>query len=271
MIISGRDNPKIKHLAKLISSKKTRNESNEFVIEGVRGCIDAVAAFLDDKSIELTGFYYVKEAIEAYRGVLDVELFSRLPETLRFEITRSVAGRISDAETSQGIYAVAKCLHKQLSPESLDPEGKYLILDGLQDPGNVGTIIRTADAVGVDGVVLSGHCVDLYNPKAVRSTVGSLPRVNVFIEDDFCKVSGLFSEKNIRTVAAVVDGGTEIRDFDFSGGCAVVIGNEGRGIPQEHLPLCTDRVTIAMNGRIESMNAASACTVFLWEMTRGKN
>lgn len=271
MVISGRDNPKIKRLAKLLSSRKARNEEGCFVIEGMRGCVDAAASYLKDGSIEIIGAFYVPESLDAFSDVLDTQSILALPEKLRFEITREIAEKISDAETSQGIFIAAKRLDRELTADQLKARGRYIVLDGLQDPGNLGTVLRTSDAVGVDGIVLTGHCVDLYNPKVVRSAVGSFPRVNIYVEDDFETVTKLFAEKDIRTAAAVISGGTDILDYDFSEGCAVVIGNEGRGLPEEHIALCTDKVSISMKGSINSLNAAAAATIFLWEMTRGKH
>ena len=266
LVITSKDNPKIKQLCKLYSSRKYRREAGLFVIEGVRGCADAV---LDDVEhgglIKVEGVFYTEQAFEDLDGFPAV--LSRLPESRRFVITPEIATKVSDTGTSQGVFVTAKVLDEPLSARALKAGGKYLILDGLQDPGNLGTMIRTADAVGLSGVVLAGDCVDLYNPKTVRSAVGSMPRVDIFIERDFRRVTELFAEKGIRTAAAVVSGGTDVRSFDFSGGCAVVIGNEGRGLAHDHVALCSDSVTIKMNGHIDSLNAATAAAIIMWEMS----
>lgn len=269
MVISSRDNPKIKRLAKLISDRKARAEAGEFVIEGVRGCIDAAEAFARGE-VRLCALYYVPQTLESCADHLPVGSLLGLPEDMRFEITEDIAARIADTESGQGVFAVVKNVDKPFSSEMLRPGGKYLILDGLQDPGNLGTMLRTADAVGVDGIVLTGHCVDLYNPKVVRSAVGSLMRVNVCIENDTDALMSAFADKGIRTAAAVISGGTSVLDFDFEGGCAVVIGNEGRGLPESHVAMCSNKVTIGMKGNINSLNAAAAGTILLWEMTRGQ-
>ena len=269
MLISGRDNPRIKRLGKLISSRKARNEESCFVIEGMRGCVDAVEAFLDNKGIVLEGVYYVPEALDSFSDILPTERIAELPDDLRFEITREIADKVGNTETSQGLFAVARKADLPLEAGALMCGCKYLILDGLQDPGNLGTILRTADAVGIDGIVLTGHCVDLYNPKVVRSTVGSLTRVRIFIEDNCEKVFRLFGECGVETLAAVISGGKLIQDQDFSAGGAVVIGNEGRGLPEEHAAMCSGRISIGMKGSINSLNTAAAATIFLWEMTRG--
>lgn len=143
------------------------------------------------------------------------------------------------------------------------------MLDNLQDPGNLGTLLRTADAVGVSGVVMTDNCVDLYNPKVVRSAMGSTTRLDLFVVNNFLNVATLFDELGIVTNAAVVRNGENITEFDFDRPCAVVIGNEGKGLPKEHSDICKNRVTISMHGNIESLNAACAGTIILWEMFRG--
>ena len=267
MVITSKDNPKIKQLAKLYSNRKYRRETGLFVIEGVRGCLDALRDNAEhDGLIGIEAVYYSENVIEGLEGALSA--LELLPESKRFVITEEIADKISDTDSCQGIFVVARCLDKPFSGDALRADGKYLILDELQDPGNLGTMIRTSDAVGLDGVVLTGGCVDLYNPKVVRSAVGSMPRVDIFVEKDCKLVLETFRKRGIRTAAAVISGGVEIKSFDFSGGCAVVIGNEGRGLAHESVGLCSDKVSIAMHGRIDSLNAAAAATIFLWEMTR---
>lgn len=268
MEIRSKDNPKAKQLAKLYASRKYRRETGLFVIEGLRGCIDAVRDCTDYGLIDVCALFYVPEALNAQKGLLPVDELLKLDDSKRFEITPEIADKISDTGTSQGVFAVARCLHKGFSKQALKSDGKYIILEGLQDPGNLGTIIRTCDAVGVDGIVLTGSCVDLYNPKTVRSAVGSMPRVDIFIENDCGAVLRAFGEKGLKTAAAVINGGTSVKSFDFSGGCAVVIGNEGRGLTKECAELCSHRVTIEMKGHIDSLNAATAAAILLWEMTR---
>ena len=203
MLISSRDNPRIKQLSKLLSSKKARNETGLFVIEGLRGCCDALRSALTDDGLDIEAVYYVPEMTDAHKESFPVELIYRLEENKRFEISRAIADRIGDAESSQGIFITAKKTDIPLSGECIHPDGKYLVLDSLQDPGNLGTVIRTADAVGISGIILTGNCVELYNPKVVRSAVGSLPRVKVFIENDRGLVFEILAEKGIS--ARVID------------------------------------------------------------------
>ena len=267
MLICGKDNPRLKELKKLLRDRRYREETGTFVIEGARSCADAARDFLEGGRPVVRGVYYVPERLE--RAHADVGAILGLPEEKRFQLTEQAAERLGETESSQGVFAVAEMLHRQMGPGCLREAGKYLVMNGIQDPGNLGTMLRTADAVGVDGVVLTGSCVDLYNPKVVRAAMGSMPRLEIFIERDFRRAVELFHGSGIRLAAAVVSGGTDIMKADLSGGRAVVIGNEGRGLAPEDVELCDERVTIRMRGHMDSLNAAAAGTVILWEMMRG--
>ena len=265
--IKSRENPNVKILSKLISSKKARNEHGLFVIEGLRGCADAVKEDVRG-NISVKSLFCEEKAFDNLKNALSGEENETLLNMEIFIVTRDIINRISHEENSQGIFTVAKKLHKNLDDTCLKTDGKYVVLDHLQDPGNVGTLLRTADAVGASGVVLTNNCCDIYNPKVVRATMGSMARINIFIENDFQKVCGVFSKLGIKTAAAVVSDGEEIRAFDFSGGVAVVLGNEGNGLEKNHIELCDKKVTISMKGNIESLNAAVAGAIIMWEMFR---
>ncbi len=267
MFISAKDNPKIKAYCKLASSKRARAEQGAFVVEGVINCLDIIRT----ENIEITSLFYTEEALEKHRGELPVEVFEGFDEKRRFVITSEVARKMSQVEQASGAFVIARRLDIPFSAEALDPGGKYLVLDNIQDPGNLGTMIRTSAAVGIDGIILTANTVDLYNPKVVRSAMASMPLVKLFIENDYPAVIGTLNDLGIRTYAAVVRDGEPVTDIDWSEGCAVVIGNEGRGLPESDALLCSHRVTIHMKGSIDSLNAAVASSILLWEMSgRGK-
>ena len=146
--------------------------------------------------------------------------------------------------------------------------GRYIVLFGLQDPGNVGMMIRTADALGLDGVILSGSC-DLYSPKVIRSTMGSVFRVNIMIENDAEKLFEMLHSSGAETSAAVIDkDAVPVTDLCFEGRQAVLIGNEGNGLPREISNACTRRITIPMHGNVNSLNAAMAAGILMWELKK---
>lgn len=164
---------------------------------------------------------------------------------------------------------IAYSHEKALAQGDFSKGGRYLVLDNLQDPGNVGTILRTADAVGVDGVVMCNNCCELYNPKTIRSAMGSVFRLDIYSADTLYEVCGMFGKNGIKTCAAVVDSSAvSVTECDFSGDCAVVIGNEGNGLSAEDANVCDEKITIRMQGNINSLNAAMAGGIILWEMFR---
>lgn len=271
MHINSKDNPKIKLYKKLASNKKYRDEQGLFTIEGARNCVDTAYEALCE-NITIEAVFYTAQALEKYKNNLSVDdIFRCVDDDKIFEISQELADKMTDEGSSQGIFMIAKKLDIPFCEDNIDKGGKYLVLDGLQDPGNLGTLLRTADAVGVSGAVMTDNCVDLYNPKVVRSAMGSISRLKIFVVKRFEEAAELFGKVGILTAAAVVRDGESITDFDFSKPCAVVIGNEGKGLPNEHVELCDRKITITMHGNIESLNAACAGTIILWEMFRGES
>ena len=265
MFISSKDNPKIKRLAALLSNKKHRAAEGVFVIEGVRGCVDAVNESLEGL-LEIESLYYVKESLNDFEGRLGDGVFESLEDSKKIEITDELARKVSLEGNTQGAFVVAKAVHKPL-PDVLEGR-RYVVLDNIQDPGNLGTVLRTADAVGADGVILANNCTELYNPKVIRSTVGSICRVNVYIEKSFERAAAVLKASGVSVIAAVVRNGQMLSSYHFPDRCAVVIGNEGRGLCDEHIAACDESVTIDMHGRLDSLNASVAAAVIMWEMSK---
>lgn len=268
MHIVSKDNPKIKLFCKLSNSKKARQEQGLFVIEGARLCSDAIAEWVSGR-LDIHAAFASVSALEKYGDYIDAALFEDDKWGRFFTVDDKLCSVLSDTKASQGIYIIAAMKDNSLSEDKIKAEGRYLVLDNLQDPGNLGTLLRTSDAVGVDGVVLSNNCCDLYNPKTLRSAMGSVFRLNVFVCNDFSEAISALKNHGIKTYAAVVDSNARsVTDADFTGGCAVVIGNEGNGLSAADAALCDENVTIKMHGNINSLNAAMAGSIILWEMTR---
>ena len=232
------------------------------MIEGARLLDDAIK-----ENVPLREGFYTSAAENKYPELI-YNLKARL-HGQAFEISEEVSKKLSDTVNPQGIYAVAERLDKSDKIGKIE-DGKYLVLANLQDPGNIGTVLRCADAVGVSGVFLCGGC-DLYNPKLIRSTMGSLFRLNIRTAEYFSLIS-MLNDGGFTTCAAVVDKDAEsVRDFVFPDKCAAVIGNEGNGLSEEEKSVCKRRITIKMNGSIESLNAASAASIILWELTKERS
>ena len=240
MLITSLNNDRIKELVKL-KDKKYRDTCGLFFIEGY----DIVMEAYNNSSIK-----------ELY--VLDgVNVSMDIPVTY---VSADVMKKISDMESISEYYAV--CYKKK--EESIG--NKIIMLDGVQDPGNLGTIIRSAVAFNFDTVVISKNTVDLYNPKVIRSTKGMLFNLNVIVRD-----LDLFIKNELNdylVVGSDVVNGNDVSDMDLSSKVALVIGNEGRGISNEVRKLCNKFVYIDMNSMCESLNASVAASILMYEVNK---
>lgn len=262
MEISSKDNANIKLCRKLSDSRKARREQGLFLLEGARLVCDALK-----ENAELHLVFFTQTALKkAENGEGKYGEALNLPDGVpRFLIPDELGEKISGTEGTQGVFAVC-AIPKPVSAENvIRSGGKYVVLHTLQDPGNMGTVIRTADALGVDGVIAVG-CCDPFNPKTVRSAMGALLRVNVMemSEEDMFDV---LRSKDVKTCAAVIDSdAVSVKECDFSSGAAVVIGNEGNGLSRETAEKCDERITIKMHGTADSLNAAAAASILMWEL-----
>ena len=184
-------------------------------------------------------------------------------------MTDKVFSQLSDTKTPQGILCV--CRIKSFSLESIidrNPQGVYVLLEKLNDPGNVGTIIRTADAFGISGVLLSEGCVDCFNPKVLRSTMGSIFHVPILQNLNFEWVISLLRKKEIAVYAAHLKAEEFLYHMDFTGGCAFLIGNEARGLEDDTVHLADKLIKIPMPGQAESLNASVCASMLMYEALR---
>lgn len=256
-LITSKDNPNIKLFRKLTESKKCRRETGMFTLEGIRLISDAAKENAELHSVFITESFLKKQG-EALNFPNGTDLLV---------ISDELGKSISDTSSAQGIFAVCKAIEKPHFSQVVKHGGRYLLLCNLQDPGNLGTIIRTADAVGLDGVFLS-ECCELYNPKVIRSTMGSLFRLNVS-EVSFEEIFPIFEQRGVPSYAAVIDrDAVSLTDCDFSEGGVVLIGNEGNGLPENITKACEKKLTIKMNGNINSLNAAMAAGIIMWELVK---
>lgn len=259
-VITSKDNPVVKLYQRLSSSKKDRLEYGLFVLEGLRIVEDALR---EDSGI--SHLIITKAAAEKYGDTL---FQADLRDAKTVVVSNELGNRIAQTNQTQGVFAI--CRIPVQRKMILRENGKYIVLFGLQDPGNAGMIIRTADALGMDGVIMSGSC-DLYSPKVIRSTMGSVFRTNICIENNEDALFAMLAEQNITSCASVIDTGAElITRCGFPGGQAVFIGNEGNGLPHAVSERCTRRITIPMCGSINSLNAAMAAGIIMWELAKSR-
>lgn len=257
--ITGKNNDLIKSVKKLLSSSKERRVNNSFVLEGARLVFDALNSLCRIKC-----FLVTESAYDKYHSQCD-ELIAKADKA--YFISDEISAKLSETENAQGIFAVFDIEEK---PIEFKADGKYIALDNVQDPGNLGTILRTAEALGIDGLIIGGGC-DLYNPKVLRATMGAVFRVNtVRCSDAFDMLINL-KEQGFRIYATSPSKTAKpITHVDFSNGCICVIGNEANGISKSIAALADDLITIKMLGRAESLNASVAASITMWEMLRNE-
>ncbi len=252
--ITSPDNERIRLYKRLYLEKRLRRKEGLFVLEGARLVSDA-AGIIPFHSVFMT-----EEAMSRYSSSAE----KIAAHTNICIITEQISDMISGTDNSQGIFAIMQ------SPEEkdlrlYDPK-KVIILDNVQDPGNMGTMLRTADACGIDAAVLC-QCCDELSPKVVRSAMGSIMRVNIF-HSKFEEAVQTLKEKGHTIYSAVINGGDELGVSPFPERSSVVIGNEGSGISDEHIALTDRQLTIKMHGTVNSLNAAIAAGIIMWELSR---
>jgi len=189
-------------------------------------------------------------------------------DTTPHEVSEHVFRALSDRTEPQGIAAIADRPHTRLVDMSPSADGVLLALEDIRDPGNLGTVIRTADAAGADGVVVIGRCVDPYDPKVVRATMGSIFHVPVAEADDAAQLIDWARAHGVRTYAASTRGEQTHFATPFAGRTAFLIGNEARGLSAAALESADAIVRIPMPGRAESLNAATAASILVYEVVR---
>lgn len=253
-MITSRQNPKIQWVRGLETQPRLRREEGVFVVEGVRLVEEAARA---GWTVRLG--LYTEDLSE--RGKATVERMARLGVPLEL-VSEGVMAKASDTQMPQGILAVVERRSLPM-PEILD---FVLICDGLRDPGNLGTLLRTAAAVGVQAVVLTPGSVDGFAPKVVRAAMGAHFRLPV-VEWDWAQVAGL-REVGVELIVADAGEGEAYTDVDLRQPLGLVIGGEAHGVSAEARELAQRRVHIPMAGEVESLNAATAAAVILFEARR---
>lgn len=255
--ITGKNNDLIKDVKRLISSSRKRKDNGLFVLEGARLTFDVLNSLY-----EVDTFLITETAYEKYKLQAD-KMLEKADRS--FLISEDVSDKLSDTQSSQGVYAVCKMTENVKEP---DINGKYIVLDNVQDPGNVGTIIRTAEALGISAVIVGSGC-DIYNPKVLRASMGSVLRLSVIQYDNAITAVKTLEQNGLEVYYTSPDSNAlDITQADFSKGCACVIGNEANGVSDEVMSVCKAGVTIKMSGNAESLNAAAAASIIMWEMLR---
>lgn len=258
MIITSMSNDKIKELGKLIKSSKDRKQKGLYVVEGIR-------MFREIPKQDIVAIYVSESEEQKF-----------LSEISKYDVEYTVLAdkifkELSDTGTPQGIMAVVAMKEYELS-DLLGGEDApcIFIVEKLQDPGNMGTIIRTSEGAGMTGIIMSYDSVDLYNPKVVRSTMGSIFRMPIFVSKDLKSDINKLKEYGVSVYGAHLDG-KNLYDNSFKEPCAFLIGNEGNGLSDEISNTADKLLRIPMKGKLESLNAATSVAVIGYEVLRQRS
>lgn len=258
-IITSKDNEIIKNIKKL-KEKKYRDISNSYIIEGIKLIKEAI---YENKSIK----QIVVCEENANDGGIDQKLLYEIAKYECIYVNKKIFTFISDVQNPQGILAV---IEKQNSEENIDyKEDVIVVLDGIQDPGNLGTILRTIDSVGLKQVIVSKETADAYNPKVVRSTMGAIFRVNIIESNNLIETLKNLRKHKYKVMATSLETNNNIYNVDYNKK-VIVIGNEANGVSKDILDFADEKIKIPMLGRTESLNASVATSIILYEYVRRK-
>ncbi len=255
--IESEDNSRLKLIRKL-ASKKHRDAEGRFIIEGINLLEEALRKNVPLEIIVMAeDFRYDEDRL-------------RLSDSAELcVVSRAIYEKLCDADNGSGILAVArKPSYSEESFTCKDKDSNVLVLDRVQDPGNIGTMVRTAVAAGYELVVVCKGTADIYSPKVLRATAGMVFHIPFLYTKDAEDTARLLKRLGKRICVTVPRGGSPYYERNLSEGIALVIGNEGNGISDELIELSDERVTIPMHGEIESLNAAVSAAILMYEAVR---
>ena len=260
MIITAKDNDKIKYTKSLLKSKN-RNKESKFIIEGYRILTLAIEcrAKLD--------YVFINEDFEKKQEHKEFLEILKKKDIRVYKTTNKIFEDLTDTENTQGIIGVVKFKQRTLEENLTDDNRFVLILDRIQDPGNMGTIIRTADAAGVDAIIALKGCVDIYNPKVIRSTMGSIFDMNII----HCTQEECLQElksNNFKIVSSYLNTDNYYHETKYHDRTALVIGNEANGVNNDLIEASDILVKIPIYGNAESLNAAISSAILMYEIKK---
>lgn len=259
-LITSKNNDFVKKIQKLLSSSKYRVQAEQYVIEGVRLCTDAIQS-----NVKIISAVFSESAADKNR-----ELALTLEEVCEstFVFSDKLFSQVSHTKTPQGVLCI--CAVKT-NTFTFDINKRYLALERIQDPLNMGTILRTAEALGINGVLLTNDCCDIYSPKVLRGTMGSAFRLPICFTESLRKEIKSLHQMGVRTIATVpVSSAQSIISLteNEKKSCIILIGNEGDGLSKDTINACEKQITIPMRGKAESLNASVAACIAMWEILR---
>lgn len=253
ILINSRDNPKIKYAVKLGKDAGERRRRGMFLVPGSKAVADTFAR----------GY----EPVDIFAGeTAAVKYADRLRSLDVITVSGRRADKLSEGKTDDGVWGVFRM--KSRDYNTLFDSKRVLALCDIQDPGNMGAVMRTALAMGYESVVVSEGCADIYSRKVIRSSMTACLKLKVYRSGDMVKTAGDLSAAGFATMAACLEGAENLGSFEIPGRHAIFIGSEGQGLSDDVISRCTHRVKIPQSSRIESLNAAVSRGILMWEATR---
>lgn len=259
-MITSLQNKEVKAVAALVGKKKERDRQDLFVVEGPK-------MFGEAPEGQISRVYLSQSAAVQMREQYGEKLAGLSCETVSDE----VFVKMSDTKTPQGILCLVRQQHyniEEILRHTNKERSLFILLEDIQDPGNLGTIFRTAEAAGADGVIMSSRTADIYNPKTIRSTMGSVYRMPFLYAESLSSIIMGLREKGVAVYAAHLGGTASYDECSYQKGTAFLIGNEANGLREETAACADALISIPMKGKVESLNAAVASSILLFEAFR---
>ena len=257
-MITSATNSRVKRIVALGQKAKFRREEDCFLVEGSKMFLEAPKSWVKE--------VYISESFLAKCSFRE-ELQSYCYEV----VSDDVFQKMSDTKTPQGILSVLQCPHYEMEQLLAKANPFLIILENLQDPGNLGTILRTGEGAGIDGVIMTKETADLFNPKVIRATMGSIYRMPYVYVDDILECIKELKKRDIAVYAAHLKGTLCYDVPNYKKGTAFLIGNEGNGLKKETADSATQYIKIPMHGKVESLNAAIATSILMYEAAKQRN
>lgn len=268
-MITSMTNKRIKNVMALSARAKERKKQKSFVAEGIKMFMEAPDTWIRE--------IYIAEdfdfAAEEHRELAQRFMTFQQDENVVAELVKTdIFQKMSDTRTPQGVLTVLKMpeyeVEQVLSMKKERGKGLFLVLEDIQDPGNLGTMMRAGEGAGISGVIMSSHTVDMFNPKTIRATMGSIYRVPFVYVEDLQETLGRMKKSEIKTYAAHLKGQKDYDKESYQGATAFLIGNEGNGLSKEIADMAECYIKIPMLGEVESLNAAIAASLLTYEAAR---
>lgn len=259
-IITSKENNRIKELIKLRDDAKYRKNNNLYYVEGERIIADAPKS-------QINSIYITKNHFDKYKNIINC-----IDEDKIFIVDDNIYDKIKDTKNSQGIIAILKSnILFDLNCDIINKSKFVLILDDISDPGNLGTIIRVAEAFKVDLIIITKTSCDVYNPKVIRASMSSIFRSNIYISNDIINDMNLLNNNKFNIIATTLhEKSIDITNYNFPDKIAIIFGNEANGVREELINISNTKLTIPMFGEIESLNVAISTSIICYEVMKQK-